>query len=175
MSIPLLGFSVTSSQCSVSRFLTWFLFLSVTRFLYVDGLSSVLLGGVQPSSPVPWLSLGWPTRSISLLQLSLFCSVLGGSALHVFLFLTFGPLGWLLVLSPYPWSSRSFCWSVPTLPSWSVGSPGSLRLALPLRSGYSSQGVLVLGLRFVSVGFLPFLLLRCFTAWWLFPLGGLLI
>ena len=83
--------------------------------------------------------------------LSLFCSVLGGSALRVFLLLAFDPLGWLLVLSPYPWSTRSFCWSVPTLPSCSMGPPGSPRLALPLRSGYSYQGVLVLCLRFVSV------------------------
>ena len=76
----------------------------------------------------------------SILRLSLFCSVLGGSALRVFLLLAFDPLGWLLVLSPYPWSSHSFCWSVPTLPSWSVGPPGSPRLALPLRSGVLLPG-----------------------------------
>ena len=52
-----------------------------------------------------------------------FALFLGGSALRVFLLLASGPLGWLLVLSPCPWSSRGFCWSVPTLPSWSVGSP----------------------------------------------------
>ena len=69
-----------------------------------------------------------------------FALFLGGSALRVFLLLAFGPLGWLLVLSPYPWSSRGFCWSVPTLPSWSVGSPGSPRLALPLRSGVLFPG-----------------------------------
>ena len=68
------------------------------------------------------------------------CSILGGSALHVFLLLAFGPLGWLLILSPSPWSTRCSCWSVPTLPSCSVGPPGSPRLALPLRSGVHLPG-----------------------------------
>ena len=69
---------------------------------------------------------------------------------------------------------------LPSLPSWSVGSPGSPRLGVPLCSGGGAlpRVVLVLYLRFVSVrlpSFLPLLLLRCFTAWWLFfPLGGLL-
>ena len=82
---------------------------------------------------------GLSARSISLLQLSL-CSVLGGSALSVFLLLAFGPLGWLWFLSPFPWSFRRFCWSVPTLPSWSVGPPGFPRLALPLCSGVLLPG-----------------------------------
>ena len=111
-----------------------------SQILYLVGSSSVFLGGVQPSPPVSRLSLGWPTRAISILRLSIFCSVLGGSALHVFLLLAFDPLGWLLVLSPYPWSTRSFCWSVPTLPSCSVVPPGSPRLALPLRSGVLLPG-----------------------------------
>ena len=68
------------------------------------------------------------------------CSILGGSALHVFLLLAFGPLGWLFILSPSPWSTRCSCWSVPTLPSCSVGPPGSPRLALPLRSGVLLPG-----------------------------------
>ena len=146
-----------------------------TRILYLGGSSSVFLGGVQPSPPVSRLSLGWPTRAISILQLSLFCSVLGGSALRVFLLLAFDPLGWLLVLSPYPWSSHSFCWSVPTLPSWSVGPPGSPRLALPLRSGVLLPGCACCVFGLYLFGFLPFLLLRCLTAWWLFPLGGCLL
>ena len=111
-----------------------------SQILYLDGLSSVFLGGVQPSPPVSRLSLGWPTRAISILRLSLFCSILGGSALRVFLLLACGPLGWLFILSPYPWSTRCFCWSVPTLPSCSVGPPGSPRLALPLRSGVLLPG-----------------------------------
>ena len=175
MSIPLLGFSVTSSHCSVSRLLTWSLFLSVPRFLYLDGSSSVLLGGVQPSPPVPRLSLGWPTCSISILQLSLLlCS-------------------WGFCSSSFPpsrlWSSRLAFSSVavPLVFSW-----------LLLECSYSPQ--LVCGFSRVSAsclapafggtlprvslfcvfglyrfGFLPFLLLRCLTAWWLFPLGGLLI
>ena len=122
-----------------------------SQILYLDGSSSVFLGGVQPSPPVFRLSMGWPTHAISILRLSLFCSVLGGSALRVFLLLAFDPLGWLLVLSPYPWSTRSFCWSVPTLPSCSVGPPGSPRLALPCVRGFSYQGVLVLCLQLVSV------------------------
>ena len=68
------------------------------------------------------------------------CSILGGSALHVFLLLAFGPLGWFFILSPSPWSTRCFCWSVPTLPSCPVGPPGSPRLALPLRSGVLLPG-----------------------------------
>ena len=139
LSIPLLGFSVTSSHCGVSHLLTWSVHFC-SQILYQDGSSSVFLGGVQPSPPVSRLSLGWPTRAISILRLSLFCSVLGGSALRVFLLLAFDPLGWLFVLSPYPWSTRSFCWSVPTLPSCSVGPPGSPRLALPLRSGVLLPG-----------------------------------
>ena len=147
-----------------------------SQILYLDGSSSVFLGGVQPSPPVSRLSLGWPPRAISILRLSLFCSVFGGSALRVFLLLAFDPLGWLLILSPYPWSTRCFCWSVPTLPSCSVGPPGSPRLALPLRSGGSLTRVYlfcVFGL--YRFGLVPFLLLRCLTAWWLFPLGGLLL
>ena len=92
-----------------------------------------------------------------------------------FLFLAFGGLGWLLVLSPYPWSTRSFCWSVPTLPSCSVGPPGSPRLALPLRSGVLLPGCTCSVFGLYRFGFLPFLLLRCLPAWWLFPLGGLLL
>ena len=68
------------------------------------------------------------------------CCILGGSALHVFLLLAFGPIGWLFILSPSPWSTLCFCWSVPTLPSCFVGPPGSPRLALPLCSGVLLPG-----------------------------------
>ena len=64
-----------------------------SRILYLVGSSSVVLVGIQPSPPVSRLSLGWPTRAISILRLSLFALFLGGSALHVFLLLAFGPLG----------------------------------------------------------------------------------
>ena len=140
MSIPLLGFSVTSSDCGVLHFLTWSLFLSVPRFCTWMVSPSVFLGGVQPSPPVSRLSLGWPTRAISILQLSLFALFLEALLfIHSFL-LAFGPLGWLFILSPSPWFTRCFCWSVPTLPSCSVGPPGSPRLALPLRSGVVLPG-----------------------------------
>ena len=151
MSIPLLGFSVTSSHCGVSRLLTWSLFLSVPRYLYLDGSSSVLFGGVQLSPPVPRLSLGWPTRSISLLQLSLLlCS-------------------WGLCSSSFPpsrlWSSRVAFSSVavPLVFSWLLlecsyspqlvcgFSRVSASCLAPAFGGYSSQGILVLCLRFVSV------------------------
>ena len=83
---------------------------------------------------------------------SLFCFLLGGLCFSsFFLLLAFGPLGWLLVLSPCPWSSRGFGWRVPTLPSWSVDSPGSPSLALPLRSGVLFPGYPCSCLRFVSV------------------------
>ena len=42
-----------------------------SRILYLDGSSSVFLGGIQPSPPVSRLSLGWLTRAISILRLSL--------------------------------------------------------------------------------------------------------
>ena len=72
LSFRLLGFPVLSSPCGVSRLTTLSLFLSVPRFL-LDWMvtSSVLFGGFPPSPPVHRPSLGWPTRSISLLRLSL--------------------------------------------------------------------------------------------------------
>ena len=87
----LLGFPVLSSPCGVSRLTKLSLFLSVPRFLMDWKVSSsVLFGGVPLSPPVHRPSLGWPTRSISLLCLSLFFwSVLGGAALRIFLLLAF--------------------------------------------------------------------------------------
>ena len=111
-----------------------------SRILYLDSSSSVFLGGIQPSPPVSLLSLGWPPRAISILRLSLFALFL--EAL-LFMFSSFSPLvllGWLFILSPSPWSTRCFCWSVPTLPSCAVGPPGSPHLALPLRSGVLLPG-----------------------------------
>ena len=78
-----------------------------------------------------------------------FALFLGGSALHVFLLLAFGPLGWLFILSPYPWSTRCFCWSVPTVVLWVL--LGLRVLPCPCVRGFSYQGVLVLCLRFVSI------------------------
>ena len=139
LSIPLLGFSVTSSHCGVSHFLTWscsFLFPDfvpgwfVLRLLrWYSAVSSCFPAFSRLADPCYFYS---PTLSL--------CSILGGSALHVFLLLAFGPLGWLFILSPSPWSTRCFCWSVPALPSCSVGPPGSPRLALPLRSGVLLPG-----------------------------------
>ena len=60
-----------------------------SRILYLDGSSSVFLGGIQPSPPVSRLSLGWPTRAISILRLSLFALFL--EAL-LFMFSSFSPL-----------------------------------------------------------------------------------
>ena len=139
LSIPLLGFSVTSSHCGVSHFLTWscsFLFPDfvpgwfVLRLLrWYSTVSSCFPAFSRLADPCYFYS---PALSL--------CSILGGSALHVFLLLAFGPLGWLFILSPSPWSPRCFCWSVPTLPSCSVGPPGSPLLALPLRSGVLLPG-----------------------------------
>ena len=139
LSIPLLGFSVNSSHCSVSHFLTWscsFLFpyfvpgWFVLRLLrWYSAVSSCFPAFSRLADPCYFYS---PALSL--------CSILGGSALHVFLLLAFGPLGWLFILSPSPWSTRCFCWSVPTLPSCSVGPPGSPRLALPLHSGVLLPG-----------------------------------
>ena len=179
LSFPLLGFPVTSSHCGLSRLLMWSLFLSVPRFLCLGGSSSVLLGGVPPSPPVHRLSLGWPPRSISLLQLSL-CSVLGG-----------------VCSSSFPptrlWSSRlAFCSvTVPLVFSWLLLvysyllSPVGLWvlqvlsvLACPWVQGCSSQCILVLCLRLSRFGFLP-CFLSCssgvFRPGGCFPLGGLLL
>ena len=60
-----------------------------SRILYLVGSSSVFLGGIQPSPPVSRLSLGWPTRAISILRLSLFALFL--EAL-LFMFSSFSPL-----------------------------------------------------------------------------------
>ena len=77
MSFPLLGFSLTSSHCGVSRLLTWSLFLSVPRFLCLDGSSSVLLGGVRRR--LLFIGFLWVGRPVLFLfSSSLFCSVLGG-------------------------------------------------------------------------------------------------
>ena len=123
----------------------------------LDGSSSVLFGGVPPSPPVHRPSLGWPTRSISLLRLSLLvCS-------------------WGLCSPSFPpsrlWSSRlalSFCRRapgllfasgsvfLPSLPSWSVGSPGSPRLGCPCVRGGSSQGC-PCSVSSVCLGSAPFL------------------
>ena len=103
----------------------------------LDGSSSVLCGGVLPSPPVHRPSLGWPTRSISLLRLSLFGLFLGALLSEFSSFST-------LVTSTL---ALSFCRRapgllfasggvfLPSLPSWSVGSPGSPRLGAPLCSG----------------------------------------
>ena len=73
LSFPLLGFPVTSS-----RLLTWSLSLSVPRFFVPGWFVLRPLRWCPPSPPVHRLSLGWPPRSISLLQLSLLLCPLGG-------------------------------------------------------------------------------------------------
>ena len=102
---------VPGSLFSLRCFAALSLFLSIPEII-LDWMvsSSVLFGGVPPSPSVRRPSLGWPTRSISLLRLS-FWSVLGGAALRVFL------LSHLLVTSRLalsfcrrvPWTSLS-CW-----------------------------------------------------------------
>ena len=111
LSFRLLGFPVLSSPCGVSRLTTLSLFLSVPRFL-LDWMvtSSVLFGGVPPSPPVHRPSLGWPTRSISLLCLSLFGLFLGAllSEFSSFLPLVTSRLA-LSFCRRAPWSSLC-CW-----------------------------------------------------------------
>ena len=152
----------------------------------MDGSSSVLFCGFR--------------------RLLLFLGLLlaGRPVLFLFSVSLFLVCSWGLCSSSFPpsrlWSSRldlSFCRRapgllfgyggvfLPSLPSGSVGSPGSPCLSVPLYSGVGGgegalpRVVLVLYLRFVSVrlpSFLPLLLLRCLSARWLFfPLGGLLL
>ena len=70
LSIPLLGFSVNSSLCGVSRLLTWSLFLSVPSFVPVWFVLPPLRCCSAVSSCSPAFS-GLADRAISLLQLSL--------------------------------------------------------------------------------------------------------
>ena len=67
---------------------------------------------------------------------------------------------------------------LPSLPSWSVGSPGSPRLGMPLRSGVLFPGYPCSVSSVVRFGFLP-CFLSCssgvFRPGGCFPLGGLLL
>ena len=77
LSFPLLGFLVLSSPCGVLLLTTWSLFLSVHRFIWIGWFVLRPLRWFPPSPPVPRPSLGWLTRSFSLLRLSLFGLFLG--------------------------------------------------------------------------------------------------
>ena len=125
----------------------------------LDGSSSVLCGGVPPSPPVHRPSLGWPTRSISLLRLSLFGLFLGALLSE---FSSFSPLVTFTLTLSFCRRAPGLLFAsggvfLPSLPSWSVGSPGSPRLGVPLCSGGTlPRVVLVLCLRLVgSAPFLP--------------------
>ena len=76
----------------------------------LDGSPSVLFGGVLPSPPVRRPSLGWPTRSISLVCLSLFGLFLGALLSE---FSSFSPLVTSRLALSFcrraPWSSLC-CW-----------------------------------------------------------------
>ena len=109
-----------------------------------DGSSSFLFGGVPPSPPVHRPSLGWPPRSISLLRLSLFGLFLGTLLSE---FSSFSPLVTSRLALSFCRRARGLFFAsgsvfLPSLPSWSVGSPGSPSLGVPLCSrgrGGSSQ------------------------------------
>ena len=137
LSFRLLGFPVLSSPCGVLRLTTLSLFLSVPRFL-LDWM-------VRP-----------PSSSVMFRRLLLFIGLLwvGRPVLFLFSVSLFLVCSWGLCSPSFPpsrlWSSRlalSFCRRVPgllfasgsvllpSLPSWSVGSPGSPHLGVPLCSG----------------------------------------
>ena len=102
----------------------------------LDGSSSVLYGGVPPSPPVHRPSLGWPTHSISLLRLSLFGLFLGALLSE---FSSFSPLVTFTLALSFCHCAPGLLFAsggvfLPSLPSWSVGSPGSPRLGVPLCS-----------------------------------------
>ena len=136
LSFRLLGFPVLSSPCGVSRFAALSLFLSIQEII-LDWMvsASVLFGGVPPSPSVHRPSLGWPTRSISLLRLS-FWSVLGGRCSPCFP--PFSPFGHLsaspFVLSPCPLDFSLLLVVCSCLLS-PIGQ-GSPRLGVPLCSGW---------------------------------------
>ena len=175
LSIPLLGFSVTSSHCGVSHFPLWscsFLFPDfvpgwfVLRLLrWHSAVSSCFAAFSRLADPCYFYS---PALSL--------CSILGGSALHVFLLLAFGPLGWLfhsvtvslvysLLLLECSYSPQLCCGS-----SWVSAS-----CLAPAFGGSLTRVYLFCVFGLYRFGLLPFLLLRCLTAWWLFPLAGLLL
>ena len=184
LSFRLLGFPVLSSPCGVSRFTTWSLFLSVPRFL-MDWM-------VRP-----------PSSLVVFHHLLLFIGLLwvGRPVLFLFSVSLFLVCSWGLCSPSFPpsrlWSSRLallFCRHapgllfasgsvfLPSLPSWSVGSPGSPRLGVPLCSGVLFPGLslfCIFGL--YRFGFLPSFLscssgvLRpggCFSPRWAPPLLG---
>ena len=104
------------------------------------------------------------------------CSILGGSALHVFLLLAFGPsrlvflsvtvsLVYSLLLLECSYSPQLFCGS-----SWVSAS-----CLAPAFGGSLTRVYLFCFFGLYRFGLLPFLLLWCLTAWWLFPLAGLLL
>ena len=103
----------------------------------LDGSSSVLFGGVPPSPPVHRPSLGWPTRSISLLRLSLFGLFLGAllSEFSSFSSLVTSRLAFSFCTRAPGLLFASGSVFLPSLHSWSVGSPRSPRLGVPLCSG----------------------------------------
>ena len=151
LSFPLLGFPVTSSHCGVSHFLTWSLFLSVPRFLVPGWFVLRPLrwcSAISSCSPA-FSGLADPFYfSSPALSFALFLGAL------LFEFSSFSPL----VL----YASFSFCCRAPGLLVASVRvfllSPvglwvlqGLRVLPCPCVQGYSSQGILVLCLRFVSV------------------------
>ena len=146
-----------------------------SQILYLDGSSSVFLRGVQPSPPVSRLSLGWPTRAISILPPSLLL------------------YSWRLCSSCFPpsrlWSSRlafhsvtvSLVYSLLLLecsysPQLFCGSSWvSASCLAPAFGGSLTRVYLFCVFGLYRFGLLPFLLLRCLPAWWLFPLAGLLL
>ena len=149
------------------------------------GLDGFILRTLRWCSAVSLLFVGLLlvlVRPVLFLFSVSFCPFLGALLSEFSSFLAFwSPLG-----SPF----RSIAMSsgllfaagsvfLPSLPGWSVRSPGSPRLwRTPVVRGALARVVLVLCLRFVSIrfsSFLPLLLLRYLAAWLLyFPLGRLL-
>ena len=157
LSFRLLGFPVLSPPLQCFAFDHGVSVPFYSKVSYgLDGSSSVLFGGVPPSPPVHRPSLGWPTRSISFLRLSLF-----GLFLEALLseFSSFSPRSSRLALSfcrrapGLLFASGSVF--LPSLPSWSVGSPGSPHLGVPLCSGVLFPGLSLFCIFFGSAPFLP--------------------
>ena len=173
LSIPLLGFSVTSSHCGVSHFLTWscsFLFPDfvpgwfVLRLLrWYSAVSSCFAAFSRLADPCYFYS-----PALSLLYSWRFCSScfpprLWSSRL-AFHSVTVS-LVYSLLLLECSYSPQLCCGS-----SWVSASCLAPAFGVSLTRVYL---FCVFGL--YRFGLLPFLLLRCLTAWWLFPLAGLLL
>ena len=137
LSFRLLGFPVLSSPCVVLRVTTLSLFLSVPRFL-LDLMVRPPSSAVVFRRLLLFIGLLWVGRPVLfLLRLSLFGLFLGALLSE---FSSFSPLVTSTLALSFCCRAPGLLFAsggvfLPSLPSWSAGSPRSPRLGVPLCSG----------------------------------------